>query len=341
MSAKFAVPLAALLMLVFVSGCINTAVLSGNRPEDVVKTIPEIQEFIAVHPDFDLAVNQRSEGYIRGKISEMSERCGPFFKLVDYWQVLLDDPIENVNITVWIEKSTNQLACLYGEGVGSPPAIMPGPEKIELTITGFSNLDVNPATTEFSDGRLYLTIGNPNVDRMTIKKVSVSYLDDELDNVTNSGLLSQGESFRYVFDLSGTVDDDKPFWISVDVLYDRNDMQLSNQRNRGFVIGGMDTGRILQCSGADFEIERYNFLVGTRIFSVNMRNTGDIDLDLRAFFRKDGVLEEVGETFTMGYGESKFLEYEGLTRLTESVLFISDACPGAYEVISVRDISGV
>ena len=318
------------------------AALSGNRPEDTVKSIPEVQEYISNHSDFDLSVTQRSEGYIRGRIGEMSDRCGQFFKITDYWQVVLLDPTSKTNLTVWLEKETNQLACLYGEGVDSPPIYIPGPEKTELIMTGFSNIDVNDMTTEFYDNMLHLTIGNPNTDRITIKRVIVSYLDDVIKDTTNSGMLSQGESVSYEFDFSKTIHDGSSFWIDVEVLYDINDRSVTNQKSRGSIISGLDTSRIIHCGGASFEVDRYNFFVGTRVFSVNFRNTGNIDLQVKTYFRQhESILQEAGEPFTLWYGGSKTVEYDGLTKLVESVIFVSDACPGAQEVVFTEDIPGV
>ena len=44
--------------------------------------------------------------------------------------------------------------------------------------------------SEFYDNKLHLTISNPNIDRITVKRVTVSYLDDVIKDITDSGLLS-------------------------------------------------------------------------------------------------------------------------------------------------------
>jgi hypothetical protein len=329
------------MLVITISGCINTAVLTGNRPEDVVKSIAEVQEFLGDYPGSELFINYRSEGYIRGMISDISDRCGPYFKIADYWLVVFKDPASRSNITVWLEKDTNQLACLYGAGVDSPPVYIPGPEKAQLTITGFSGLDINPTTTEFYNKDLYFTVTNPNFERIILKKVTASYLDDVIENFTNTGFMSMGDSITYEFNFSNTIEDDELFWIDVDILYDSPDKSLSNQRSRGSVISGLDTTRIIQCSSASFVIERYNFYVGTRVFSVLIRNTGTIDLRIKTFFRQDDVLQEIGEPFTLWYKGTETIELAGLTRLAESVVFVSEACPGANQVIFVKDIAGV
>jgi hypothetical protein len=341
MRVKPLLPVIAILALVLVSGCINTAVLGGNRPEDVAKSMAQVQEFLRDYPDSELFINYRSEGYVRGTINEISDRCGPYFKIVDHWQIVFRDPATRKNLTLWLEKDTNQLSCLYGEGVGLPQAYIPGPPRSELVITGFSGLDINARSTEFYNGKLYLTIGNPGLERMILKRVTASYLDDVIPNITNSGLLSQGESFTYVFNLSRTISEGDAFWIDVDVLYDLPDSSTTNQRSTGSVIGGLDTGRILQCSTASFEVERYNFYIGTRVFSVTLVNTGNIDLQIKTLFREDDEFQEVGEPFTLQYGERKTLELEGLTILMESVVFLSEACPGAQQAIFIEDIAGV
>jgi hypothetical protein len=342
MRSKFILPLACLLFVVLVSGCLNTAVLTGNRPEDVVKSIAEVQEFLKEHPDADLYINYRSEGYIRGTIDEISERCGPYFKITDYWFVVFEDPITQNNITVWLEKDTNQLACLYGAGVDSPPVFIPGPEKAELTVTGFSGLDVSSATTEFFDKKLYLSIGNPTYERKLIKRVTASYLDDVIENITESGLISHGKYFTYVFNFSRAIEDENLFWIDVTVLYNNLDAGLTNQRSRGSIISGLDTNRIIQCGQASFEVKSYNFYVGTRILRVSLENTGSIDLTIKTYLRNEtGLLEPIGEPLELGYRELKRTEVEGLTRLMESVVFVSESCPGATEVIFVEDIPGV
>jgi hypothetical protein len=341
MMTKHVLPVLGILALVLVSGCINTAVLTGNRPEDVVKNIAEVQNFLSEHPDADLSVNYRSEGYIRGTINEISERCGPYFKIADHWQVVFRDPVTRENLTVWLEKDTNQLACLYGEGVGSQPVYIPGPPRAEFVIMGFSGLEINTGGTEFYGGKLYLTTSNPEYERIIIKRVTASYLDDVISNITNSGLLSQGDSFTYTFNFSRTTGEDDTFWIDFDILYDMPDSGLTNQRSRGTVISGLDTNRILQCSTASLEIERYNFYVGTRMFSVTLRNTGNIDLQIRTLFRENDAFREVGEPLILQYGDRKTLELEGLTRLVESVVFVSEACPGANQVIFMEDIAGV
>lgn len=341
MRTNLVLPLAGVLLLVAVSGCINTSVFQGNRPEAAMNNIPEIQEYIEEHPDYDLSVTLRSEGYIRGRIEYMSDKCGPYFKVTDYWEVQLMDPKSRTNVTVWLEKDSNQLGCLYGEGVDSPPAYIPGPEKTELLITGFSNLLVDDESTEFSNGRLYLTIGNPNAERITVKRVTVSYMDDVIKDITNSGMLSIGDSVSYDLNFSKTIGEGDSFWMDVEVLYDINDGNINNQKSKGAIISGLDTNRVIQCGGASFSVERYNFFVGTRMFNVNFRNTGSLDLQIKSYLRQGGELMEFGEPFTLWYGESKTVEYQGLTRLAESVIFISDACLGAQEVVFVEDIPGV
>ena len=227
-------------------------------------------------------------------------------------------------------------------------------QKTELTITGFSNLDINTQTTEFYGKRLYLNIGNPDTDGIEIKKVTASYLDDIIVSTTESGPLSRGDSFTYVFDFSRTAEGILPdlplynqvgkesvFWIDIEVLYDVPDKGLTKQGSRGLVIGGMDTGQILECSAASFEIERQKFYFGTRVFSVTLKNTGNIDLEIRTLFRKDGIFQEVVESFTLPYGDRKTLDMEGLTKLVESVVFVSEACPGASQAIFVEEIAGV
>jgi len=238
-------------------------------------------------------------------------------------------------------------------------------QRTDLTITGFSNLDINTRTTEFYGNRLYLDIGNPNPDEIDIERVTASYLDDVLVNTTESGPLPLGDSLTYVFDFSRTAEwilpdlpkvpagasgtglgynqagKESAFWIDVEVLYDVPGKGLTRQGSRGFVIGGMDTGQILECSAASFEVERKKFYFGTRVFSVTLRNTGNIDLEIRTLFREDGVFQEVVEPFILSYGARKTLEMEGLTELVESVVFTSEACPGASQAISVEDIAGV
>ena len=341
MRAKFLLAVVPMLALVLVSGCVNTSVLGGNRPEDVVKGIAQVQEFLAAHPDSDLLANYRSEGYIRGMINEISERCGPYFKIADQWEVVLRDPHTKENLTVWIEKDTNQLSCLYGQGFDSPAVYIPGPPRSKLVITGFSDLDVNDETTDFRNGMLYIAIGNPNLENMVIKRVDASYLDDVMKNTTTSGLLFQGDYYVYALNFSRTIVDDDPFWIDVEVLYDLPDRSVTNQRSRGAVIRGIPTERVIECSSASFIVDRYNFYVGTRIFSVTLRNTGNSNLALRTIFRQDGELREVGEPFILQYGGYKTLDIEGLTKLAESVLFFSEACPGSSQVIFMSDIAGV
>ena len=144
-----------------------------------------------------------------------------------------------------------------------------------------------------------------------------------------------------MFDFNGRISDGKPFWIDIDVLYDMNDRMLSNQRSKGSLISGLDTSRILQCVGASFEINRYNFFIGTRILSVNIRNTGDTDIRIRSYFRQGNSLTEAIEPFILRYGETKTIEYSGLNKMMDNIILVSDTCPGAYDSIDIEDIPGV
>lgn len=331
---------AVLMMVLVTSGCVNTAVLGGNRPEDLAKSLPEVQNFLSSHPDSELTVSYISDGHIRSNISKMTYRCGPYFKITNYWKIEFNDPFSPATLTVWLEKDTSQLACLYGEGVDSPPPVIPEPPEQEIMVTGFSRIEVSDKLTDFVDGKLYLRLGNPNPSRITIKRVTANYLDDAIQNTTNSGILSQGDSFTYVLDFSRTADE--TFWIEADILYDMHDAGHINQRSRGSLISGMDISNIIQCSKASFEVNKYNFYVGTRIFSVGLENTGDIDLTIKTYYRNtDDELEEPAEPFDLAYGESGTMELKGLTRLIQSVILISDACPGAYQVIPVNDVAGL
>ena len=332
------IPLA--LLVIMTSGCINTAV-SGNRPEDVAKTITEVQDYLATYPDSDMHVTYNSEGYIKSAIAELTDRCGPYFKITEYWKIVLDDPFSTSSITVWIEKDTNQLACLYGEGVDSPPPIMPDVEEEKLLITGFSRIEISEGLTSYNDNILTITIRNPSPERITVKRVTASYLDDIITNITDSGMLSHGDYFTYEFDLSRTIENGA-FWIDVDVLYDDHDTAQVNQRSRGSIISGIDVNRILQCSKASFDVKRYNFYIGTRIFDVSLENTGDIDLTLKTYLRdENGELSEPVDPLQLTTGDTESFDIMGLTRIKESVLFVSEACPGASEVIFIKDIPGV
>ncbi len=337
MRAKLILP-AAIVALVLVSGCAGTG---GNRPEDMIKNIPQIQEFIASYPDSDLHADYRSEGYIRGMIDHVSDTCGPYFVISEYWEISLRDPHTKVNLTVWLDKKTGQISCLY-RGEGDPSTVyVPRTQGSQLTITGFSGLEVSDETAEFHDGNLYLSIGNPILENLIIKRVTASYLDDVIKNTSSSGPLFQGDSYDYVFNFSRTIGEDDPFWIDLEVLYDLPDSSVTNQRTKGSIISGIETDRIIECNAASFVVERYNFYVGTRVFSVMLRNTGSSNLKLKTLFREGGEFREVGEPFTLHYADYDTIEIEGVTKLVESVLFFSEACPGASEVIFVEEIPGV
>ena len=331
------IPLLILLVLV-TSGCVNTSIFTGNRPEETVKNFAEVKDFLTVHPDADLKISFRSEG----AISDISMMCGPYFKIIDHWEVVFSDSGSNSSLTVWLEKESKQLACLYGEGVDSPKPYIPGPVKADLFITGFSNLEVSGSSTEFYDQKLHLYLGNPEPDRIIIKKVTASYLDDVIENVTNSGIINHGKSFGYSFDFSNTIQEDDLFWIDVEVLYDIPDLQETNQKSRGTIISGVDANRVIQCSSASFEVSSYNFYVGTRILNIEFRNTGNVDLRINSLFRNEyGGLEDATDPFTLEYNSYKSIQMTGVNKIKEAIIFVSEACPGAQQVIFIEDIAGV
>lgn len=340
MNPRSFLPILIVFLVVISSGCINTSVLSGNRPEDIVKSVPQVQEFFEKYPETDISATYRPEDYIRAKIEEISDRCGPYFKIADYWEIAFFDYDTKESLTVWIEKSTNQLGCLYGDGVDSPPPYIPGPGKTEIMIAGFSGIGVSESNSEFSSGKLFLTISNPMQEEIVVKRVSATYLDISVNNLTNTGLLKQGEQFTYSFDLSEYLDDSDPFWIDVEILYDRS--LDTNIKSKGSVISGVDTSRIIQCSKASFDVTRQNFYIGTRILDIRLINTGEIDLLVKTYFRNEtDDLEKVNDPFTLEYQDSENIEIRGLNKLIDSVIFVSESCPNANVVLRVEDIPGV
>ncbi len=234
------------------------------------------------------------------------------------------------------------LIAVSGCASSGPPSDS-GPEypgSSELFFSGFSGLDMGGST--FSRGVLYLRIMNPSDSAIEVVDVDAYYLDDAYDNNTKSGLLSRGEAAIYEFDFSGTVSRSEPFWLEAVVTYDVPDEGLRRQISRGFIISGLDEGEILSCMPASFRVISHRLYFGTRVFSVNLMNTGNVDLTIDALYRhEDGFVSALGEPLELGTGKSLSVEYQDFRGGTESVMFVSDECPGAYQVITSEEIAGL
>ncbi len=129
------VALLAVSILLF-SGCIGQA-----DPTQLVKNLPEVQAFLAEHPNARIVAVKISADDVAAIIDDIREDCGQQMQVKEYWYVTVSGEEEKVE--VYLDTATNEAQCIIRENLQPP--------QDECTTNSDCD-DGNPATEDTCSG---------------------------------------------------------------------------------------------------------------------------------------------------------------------------------------------
>lgn len=202
-----------------VSGCVDP---SGESITELVTALPAVQAYLDAHPDADVTVTAWSESMVTDEIDTISEKCDVSMPIQAYYRVKFVE--NNMDVTMWLDKSTNELLCMYKEGSGTNYIpIEEDPQENTESNDVFDRLEttVNMLAADYDTANEKLTIYLENVGTTTVAlynagelslhaNVGESYAqvcDVDMDEVRCAGCydkLRPGETERIVLNLAGT-----------------------------------------------------------------------------------------------------------------------------------------
>ena len=94
-----------IVMIMFVSGCTSQTDVS-----DVVKSLPQVQEFLKDHPNADIRAAIWDNDTVSENIDSIKEECGEQMRIKKMWKVEIEE--DNQDILVWLDGETNEALCI-------------------------------------------------------------------------------------------------------------------------------------------------------------------------------------------------------------------------------------
>ncbi len=114
MKLKIAASVFFAVLLIASSGCIG-----GFDFERVAETSPQIQSFMAEHPNAEIKIIHLTEEQSAAMIDEIREQCGEQMAAKEYYKVTIDDEESGLMLIAYIDAETEQLEGAYIKG-GAP-----------------------------------------------------------------------------------------------------------------------------------------------------------------------------------------------------------------------------
>ena len=217
-----------LISIFLVSGCLD----GQTDVTSVAKTLPQVEAFLADHPNADIKVTLWSENAVSENINQIRNECEAPIEIKSYYKITMVEGSENV--IVWLDKKTNEAVCIIRDGSDTSSTDKDNTDYIENTPQDeseedtyseeiFDRLDstVNWVDAEYTAEDEELTIYLKNVGSTNIPiDSSTTWLltDSSNSNVCHeqwNTLCSEGcgnkllssETRKIVLDLSGTACD--------------------------------------------------------------------------------------------------------------------------------------
>lgn len=172
--AKIIILLAVIGLAVIVSGCTG-----GQDVTPIVKTLPEVQQFLKEHPNAKITVTYWSKEDVAKFEGEISQQCDkPITPVAMYKATISEGDLKSI---AWIDASTQTLICSTTEGKGGTPVptstqtatSTPAPT---VTFTPIQTFTVVPTPTSLpsSDellGGYKLWLGSTDWESIQVKRI--------------------------------------------------------------------------------------------------------------------------------------------------------------------------
>lgn len=113
-------------LAVIISGCVG-----GPDTSLVVKAIPEVQEYMAQHPDAEITVTYWSEEEVAGIVQEISQQCDKTVVPVALYKAVINDG--DLKVTSWINAEKQVVVCSITENTSQtqPSTSNPTPTPLQ------------------------------------------------------------------------------------------------------------------------------------------------------------------------------------------------------------------
>jgi hypothetical protein len=142
-----------LVLAIALSGCVGQPDATG-----FVKSLPDVQAFLAENPDADIVAVFLSEDAVKATIGNIREECGQQMQEVPYWHVTITKGEERVE--VYLDETGQQALCILKPGTeqpedqtGGPEGQTDEPEDQDQCRTNQDCDDQDPETKDECDGR--------------------------------------------------------------------------------------------------------------------------------------------------------------------------------------------
>jgi hypothetical protein len=110
---KYAICLV-LIGVFLVSGCLD----GQTDVTAFAKTLPQVESFLAEHPNADIRVALWSESSVSEAIDQIRLDCEAPVEVKSYYKITLVEGSED--IVIWMDKLTNEAVCIIREGSDAP-----------------------------------------------------------------------------------------------------------------------------------------------------------------------------------------------------------------------------
>ncbi|MDP2973486.1 MAG: dockerin type I domain-containing protein [Candidatus Diapherotrites archaeon] len=96
--------------LLLFSGCVNEEL----NATDIVKELPEVQAFLAEHPNAEIKAIYLSKEDTATQIADIREQCGSQMKEQSYWFVEIKEG--DARVRIWLDGETKNALCIIKKG---------------------------------------------------------------------------------------------------------------------------------------------------------------------------------------------------------------------------------
>lgn len=100
-----------LVLVLFTGGCLGQGTVDATS---VVKSLPQVQEFLKEHPNAEMSAVRWSDSYIHSNIDKINEKCRPVLKNKAYYKVDVEE--KGVKMTAWVSSDDYTVVCIYKKG---------------------------------------------------------------------------------------------------------------------------------------------------------------------------------------------------------------------------------
>jgi plastocyanin len=202
-----------IILVSFISGCVY-----DKNVTSTVNAIPEVQQFLKEHPEAKIAVTFWSKEEVTNSEQEISQQCDKKIVPMDMFKSTISEG--NLKTIIWINAQNLSVVCSAIEEI----PVTPSPTSSSIITPSSSPIIIPPSPSSVpssqptsiptaTPGTVSVVIKNFAFDPSTITiPVGTTVMWTQMDNayctVTgdgfDSGILGQGETFSWTFNIAGT-----------------------------------------------------------------------------------------------------------------------------------------